>query len=174
MISLFSRNEWKTSSESKAGNLGKVHKTDHGEQVASSQIISLGTGDLAPPRTTCKYPFGNSTFIWTQTETCIQGPLTIAHCIHMYDQLPKVTHKYHSNLLPLCTPCYEYPSKPRHWCSWATGIALKLPCWEPAPCPLPWGMYISVFTPALILDKTLLLLCDLCVSVQFFVWDTRT
>jgi hypothetical protein len=38
-------------------DLGKVLKSSHGEQGASSQIILQGTGDLALPRTAPKCPF---------------------------------------------------------------------------------------------------------------------
>jgi hypothetical protein len=40
-----------------AGNLGKVPKPRHGEELASLPSISFGTGDLAPTKTTPKMPF---------------------------------------------------------------------------------------------------------------------
>jgi hypothetical protein len=45
------------STDFEAGNLGEVLKLGHREQVASSQIISWGTGDLAPSEDSPIYPF---------------------------------------------------------------------------------------------------------------------
>jgi hypothetical protein len=107
-------------SHPEARNSEKVLKPGQREQVASSQIILQGIGDLPLLRTTPKCPFWNSTFVWTQTGAWAQGRLIMVlrifmstasyynggvhMCSQSICQSPKATPQYHTHLLPFLTP----------------------------------------------------------------------
>jgi hypothetical protein len=91
-----------------------------------SQMVSQGTGELAPLRTSPKCPFWN-------TRASNFSSLT--------SHVQSVT-KGHSCMSPSlfsCSPLASIiPIQTKGLMLWATGTALKSPCSEPTLPPLPW------------------------------------
>jgi hypothetical protein len=128
-----------------------------GERVASLQIVSWKTGGLPLPRTAPKHPLWSNIFSWIQTGACAQEPLIAFIEFTCSTKCQKLL----LSTTQISSPCsvhivYEYAFKLRHKYSWATSHKAH-----------------SLTLLSLTLSKTLMPLCNLCVSVQFFVQDAK-